>query len=281
MGLRAIFFDAGNTLVFPNLERTLAPLHARGIRPATEKLHAAERAAKHKLDGGELVANGNSVDFNYWDAYYAELLMELGLPDEELKLALIKTSRQSGAWDHVRPGTRHVLEQLRAKYQLGVISNSDGGIGALLHRCGLGECFLSITDSGHVGCEKPDPRIFRAALKTLDVPPSETLYIGDVYSVDYLGARAAGMQALIMDVSDTYVGRDLRAFRIWAIYPRMSAELPSHSRLQRARPGACDEEPHRLVKDHAEYSVVGPALVGEPAHLRSLPRVLLLEAQTT
>jgi putative hydrolase of the HAD superfamily len=209
MLLRAIFFDAGNTLVFPNLERTLAPLHARGIRPEREQLHAAERNAKRKLDAGELAGNGNSVDFNYWHAYYSEVLTQLGLRDEELKLALIKASRQSGAWDSVRPGTREALNRLGAKYQLGVISNSDGGIGTLLHRCGLGGCFLSITDSGHVGCEKPDPRIFRAALNALGVAPGEAVYVGDVYSVDYLGARTAGMQALLFDVAGTYADRDL------------------------------------------------------------------------
>ncbi len=90
-----------------------------------------------------------------------------------------------------------------------MISNSDGGIGPLLHRCGLGECFLSITDSGHVGCEKPDARIFRAALNTLDIAPGEAVYVGDVYSVDYLGARAAGMQALLFDVAGVYAHRDL------------------------------------------------------------------------
>jgi len=209
MPLRAIYFDAGNTLVFPNLERTLAPLHARGVRPEREELHAAERNAKRKLDAGELAGNGNSVDFNYWYVYYSELLTKLGVRDEELKLALIKASRQSGAWDSVRPGTREALEGLRAQYQLGVISNSDGGIGPLLHRCGLGECFVSITDSGHVGCEKPDTRIFRAALSTLEIAPDEAVYVGDVYSVDYLGARAAGMQALLFDVAHTYADSDL------------------------------------------------------------------------
>ena len=209
MPLRAIFFDAGNTLVFPNLERTLAPLHARGIRPQREQLYAAEKVAKHKLDAGELAANRNSVDFNYWHAYYSELLTCLGLQDEQLKMALIKASRQSGAWDFVHPGTREALDNLRNHYHLAVISNSDGGIGPLLHRCGLGECFVSITDSGHVGCEKPDPRIFRAALNTLSLPPDETVYIGDVYSVDYLGARSAGMQALLFDVSQTYAGHEV------------------------------------------------------------------------
>src|SRR5690349_5622977 len=48
--LTTIFFDAGNTLVFANLERTLAALHARGVRPRPEQLHAAERQAKTELD---------------------------------------------------------------------------------------------------------------------------------------------------------------------------------------------------------------------------------------
>ena len=76
--LRAIFFDAGNTLVFPNLERTLAPLHARGLRPTLEQLHAAERAAKHKLDAGELRTQSNSVDYNYWHTYYSQAARFLG-----------------------------------------------------------------------------------------------------------------------------------------------------------------------------------------------------------
>jgi hypothetical protein len=49
--LTTIFFDAGNTLVFANLERTLAALHVRGIRPKPEQLHAAERQAKTELPG--------------------------------------------------------------------------------------------------------------------------------------------------------------------------------------------------------------------------------------
>jgi putative hydrolase of the HAD superfamily len=235
MPLRAIFFDAGNTLVFPNLERTLAPLQARGIAPQREQLHAAERSAKRKLDAGELTGNGNSVDFNYWRVYYSELLAELGLEDEELKLALVQASRRSGAWDSVLPGTREVLEQLRAHYQLGVVSNSDGGIGPLLHRCGLGECFLSITDSGHVGCEKPDRRIFHAALKTMDISADQAVYLGDVYSVDYLGARAAGMNALLFDVSGTYVGRDLPRITTLANVAPALAQIDSGSAAGLAR----------------------------------------------
>lgn len=201
--LTTIFFDAGNTLVFANPKRTLAALHARGVRPAFEQLHAAERRAKTELDRSN-AAGTRYTDRQYWDAYYSSLLAALNIEDSGLHEALVTASRTSGNWDVVRPGTREILLQLAGKYRLGVISNSDGGMENLLRSCGLGECFLGYTDSGRVGCEKPHPAIFRAALQQLSAQPEHSLYVGDVYSVDYLGATRAGMQAMLFDVSGAY-----------------------------------------------------------------------------
>jgi HAD superfamily hydrolase (TIGR01509 family) len=201
--LTTIFFDAGNTLVFANLERTLVALHASGIRPKPEQLHAAERQAKTELDQAN-TAPGPRTDRQYWNTYYSFLLKSLGMEDANLQETLVTASRTSGNWDVVRPGTRESLLKLRRKYRLGVISNSDGGMEKLLRRCGLGECFLGYTDSGHVGHEKPHPAIFHAALQQLAAKPESSLYVGDVYSVDYVGATRAGMQAMLFDVSGTY-----------------------------------------------------------------------------
>ena len=66
-----------------------------------------------------------------------------------------------------------------------------------------------MTDSGNVGHEKPHPAIFSAALNEMKADPAHSLYVGDLYSVDYVGARNAGMQAVIFDVAGTYRGRDL------------------------------------------------------------------------
>ncbi|MGE5206978.1 MAG: HAD family hydrolase [Chlamydiota bacterium] len=201
--LTTIFFDAGNTLVFANPERTLAPLLARGIRPTPGQLHAAERQAKADLDRANSGA-GRYTDLQYWDTYHSFLLTSLGIQDAALHEALVAASRTSGNWDVVRPGTREVLLQLAGKYRLGVISNSDGGMERLLRSCGLGECFLGYTDSGHVGHEKPHPAIFQVGLRQLSAQPESSLYVGDVYSVDYVGATRAGMQAMLFDVSGTY-----------------------------------------------------------------------------
>ena len=89
-------------------------------------------------------------------------------------------------------------------YRLGVISNSDGHMANLFARVGLAEFFETITDSGRVGVQKPHPEIFRAALRSLGVEAEESVYIGDVYSIDYTGARGVGMHAIVMDPFETY-----------------------------------------------------------------------------
>jgi putative hydrolase of the HAD superfamily len=89
---------------------------------------------------------------------------------------------------------------------MAVISNADGKIAEVLTRCEIADCFASITDSGLVGYEKPHPAIFQAALQAMDAMPEESLYVGDVYSVDYLGSTQAGMQAMLFDVAGAYRG---------------------------------------------------------------------------
>ena len=205
MPLRALFFDAGNTLVFPDLARTLEPLAARGLHATQEQLHAAERAAKKRLDAARTSApEDGSVDRQFWDSYYAHLLEDLAHPDPGLRAALVAATRQSVHWSRLRPGTGAALERLGRQYRLGLIANSDGHIAELFHSIGIGDCFASFTDSALVGYEKPDPRIFRAAHHSLGTKPEESLFVGDIYSVDFMGAQGVGMEAVLMDVAGTY-----------------------------------------------------------------------------
>ena len=128
--------------------------------------------------------------------------------DDGMRNALIENTQNSANWDQILPGTRDALERLRRQYAIAVISNADGRIDAVLRRCGICDCFASITDSGNVGHEKPHPAIFAAALREMKADPAESLYVGDVYSVDYVGARNAGMQAVLFDVAGAYRERE-------------------------------------------------------------------------
>lgn len=200
--IKVIFFDVGNTLLFPNRDRVHAPLVERGVGIKTEHLRDLERRTKNKFDS-LMIEDGNH-DHGFWRMFYTQLFAEIGLDDSVLCDRLINNIRDSGNWDQIRSGTRQKLNEIAKHYRIGVISNADGRIDAVLRRCNICDCFLSITDSGLVGYEKPHPEIFVQALKTLNAAPQESLYVGDVYSVDYLGATGAGMHAVLMDVSGAY-----------------------------------------------------------------------------
>jgi len=196
-----IFFDVGNTLLFPNRERIHAPLAQRGLTLDPEHLRDLERRTKNEFDA-LMMKDGH--DHGFWMMFYTRLMKEIGLHDHAVRDQLVTGIRDSGNWDQIRPGTREQLEQIGKQYRIAVISNADGRIDQVLRRCNIADCFRTITDSGLVGYEKPHPEIFRQALASMKAAPQESLYVGDVYSVDYLGATGAGMQALLMDVPGAY-----------------------------------------------------------------------------
>jgi HAD superfamily hydrolase (TIGR01509 family) len=195
-----IFFDVGNTLLFPNRLKILAPI-ASDRHPTLEQWQALERRTKIEFDRG--IESGR-VDHGFWWIFHTYLLDDLNEDRDGLVPELVRNTQDSSNWDQVLPGTRAVLEQIRQKYRIAVISNADGKIENVLARCGIADCFESITDSGIVGFEKPRAEIFEAALRTLNVRADQSLYVGDVYSVDYIGATNAGMQAILFDVAAAY-----------------------------------------------------------------------------
>lgn len=200
--IKFIFFDVGNTLLFPNRERIHAPLAERGLTPDAEHLRDLERRTKNQFDS--LMTRDANRDHSFWQMFYTRLLSEIGLRDDALRDQLVTSIRNSANWDIVLPGTSDQLQRIGERYPIGVISNADGKIENVLAKCDIAHRFRTITDSGLVGYEKPHPEIFRQALKSLDAAPAESLYVGDVYSVDYLGATGAGMQAVLMDVAGAY-----------------------------------------------------------------------------
>jgi HAD superfamily hydrolase (TIGR01662 family) len=201
---RYIFFDVGNTLLFPNRARMLAPLPA-DRHPTLEVWQALERRTKQEFDQE---FTGGKIDHGFWWTFHTHLLQGLNALDDGLRDTLVENTQNSANWDQILPGTHAALERLRKEYAIAVISNADGRIDAVLRRCGIVDCFASITDSGNVGHEKPHPAIFETALREMKAEAAESLYVGDLYSVDYVGARQAGMQAVLFDVAGAYRERE-------------------------------------------------------------------------
>ena len=197
---RVVFFDVGNTLLFPNRARILAPLPEQH-HPTLDRWQNLERRIKREFD--KMVLEG-PVDHGFWWNFYSYLLEEASVSDDNLRSTLVKNTQNSANWDQIRHGTRKSLDRISRDHRISVISNSDGRIVEVLGRCKIADCFQSVTDSGIMGYEKPHPAIFEAGLRRMQAYPEESLYVGDVYSVDYLGARNIGMQAVLFDVAGAY-----------------------------------------------------------------------------
>ena len=206
-----MLFDAGNTRIFLDHDRMAAAVGAalgvpldpgRLAGAAGEAARAAERA--------------RGVDSDRARVYLEALFTGAGMPADrmtEVSECLRRLHGEQHLWCRLDAGTREALDRLRAGgLRLGVVSNSDGRVEEALIAAGLRDCFDVVLDSALVGVEKPDPAIFRAALDALGVAPDEALYVGDLYDVDVVGARAAGMEAVLLVPEAAGHGPDCRRF---------------------------------------------------------------------
>ncbi len=144
--------------------------------------------------------------------FHTSLLEDLGenaSKRDALLPELVRNTQNSANWDQILPGTCEALQRIGQNFRMAVISNADGKIEQVLTRCGIASCFERIMDSGIIGIEKPRREIFEAALEAMQTRAEESLYIGDVYSVDYAGACKAGMHAVLFDLAGAYRDREV------------------------------------------------------------------------
>jgi HAD superfamily hydrolase (TIGR01509 family) len=99
-----------------------------------------------------------------------------------------------------REGAREVLRELRAAgVHVGIVSNiDDDQFEALWHPCGLDELVDAITTSEQAGSCKPHDRIFAIALGKAGQRAADTVFVGDSYPQDVVGARRVGMTTVLI-----------------------------------------------------------------------------------
>ena len=99
---------------------------------------------------------------------------------------------EAGVWD-TYPEVTDVLVELHGRFDLAVVSNFDGRLRMVLEHLGLTKYFSHIFLSSELGADKPDPEIYRRALRLSGRQPEETLHAGDDPERDWEGAIAAGL----------------------------------------------------------------------------------------
>ncbi len=221
-----VFLDVGNTLISIDFDWVARELTTRGLPSDGEMLRRAEAGARPGYAHGlfvEGVPAGTDLFRHYLKTMLVRAPATAGLAPaaleallDQLRPVLRPDGKASLLWKIVMPRVPDALARLRDfGLRLVVVSNSDGTVARSLDQAGLLSLFTLVIDSALVGFEKPDPRIFAAALERAGADPNRTLHIGDLYHADVLGARAAGIRGLLLDpygdwtLDDVPTARDL------------------------------------------------------------------------
>jgi FMN phosphatase YigB (HAD superfamily) len=207
MRFRAVFFDAGETLVhptpsFPELFASI--VGERGYRVESDAVVAAARVVVHRFNEAarhnDLWTTSPDRSRAFWAGVYDAMLAELRLPTGDgLRDALHHgfTDRSNyGLFDDVRP----TLDALRGGgLTLGIVSNFERWLEDLLVELGVHDAFAVRVISGVEGLEKPDPRIYELGLRRAGVDAGEAVFVGDNPEFDVEPPAALGMFAVLLD----------------------------------------------------------------------------------
>jgi FMN phosphatase YigB (HAD superfamily) len=188
---KALLFDFGGTLDaegVPWKERFYRLAREEGLEAPPEVFDRAFYGATDVLEGTIPKAAGfrDTVE-----RVASGLASRLGREE-----ALLRRIGDRFADDSLRQlaESAALLARLSQRYRIGIVSNFYGNLHAVLDEARLTPSIGAAIDSTLVGCKKPDPRIFQAALDSLKAAPSETVFVGDSLKRDMAGARAMGMR---------------------------------------------------------------------------------------
>lgn len=230
MRYELICFDAGFTLIEarrPMQASVAAVLEAEGLPPTAGALHRAWEVADrwfweeyHRPNNDTWSSDARIMAT--WRHYHQLMLGELGVPDADGRIveAVAAAHFDIANWrlyDDVVPA----LEALCALgLPIGVVSDWSSRLGEILGALGVGHYLNFVLASGAAGAAKPEARFYHMAAQAGGVAPGRALMVGDSYQADVLGARGAGMGAVLLDRQGT-------AGQVDAPVIRSLAELPA------------------------------------------------------
>jgi HAD superfamily hydrolase (TIGR01549 family) len=198
-------------LVFPNWTRISATLARHGVLVAPDDLARAEPPAKRQLDDRTKINATNDAGRGW--LYFNLILDRAGVPRSaatDAALAELHAYHEEfNLWEYLPDDVRPALTSLGASgLKLTVVSNANGRLRTLLDRLAIAQCFHCVLDSHDEGVEKPDPKFFQIALERSGARPESTIHVGDLYQVDVVGARAAGLRGVLLDIAGLYGDAD-------------------------------------------------------------------------
>jgi putative hydrolase of the HAD superfamily len=205
--IRSILFDAAGTLF--HLTKTVGDHYVYvgrevGLDLDTQQLERAFQAAWQRMPRRPAI-NGprENDDKGWWRELVGRVFDQVAPSLSELDRdnffeVAYEHFAEAGVWK-LYPEVLDVLEQLRERFQLAVISNFDGRLRLILQNLGISKYFAHVFISSELGADKPDLEIFRRALKVMHLDANEVLHVGDDPERDWKAAKEAGLLVFQLD----------------------------------------------------------------------------------
>jgi putative hydrolase of the HAD superfamily len=205
--IKAVFFDAVGTLF--RLTTTVGDHYAYvggevGLDLDAQNLERAFHTAWKQMPQRAAIDGPRENDDKGWWRELVDRVLEQVAPslseldrDNFFEVAY-EHFAEAGVWE-LYPEVPGVLDQLAPRFQLAVISNFDGRLRLVLQHLGISKFFTHVFISSELGADKPDPEIYRRALKFIDLKPNEVLHVGDDPERDWEAASAAGLSIFRLD----------------------------------------------------------------------------------
>jgi putative hydrolase of the HAD superfamily len=229
-GIRAVYFDAVGTLIFPSppasaVYTQVAGRHGLTIDPAAiSKLLWQQFRVEDDLDRQSGWVTSEERERRRW-----RNIVSAALPgsSDELFEELFRHFAQATAWTVPDDAARTLTELVAAGYRVGMASNYDRRLESVVQgSAALAPVRGRLVISSVVGVRKPGAGFFDAVVASAGCEPGEILFVGDDAENDYLGAIAAGMHAVLLDPKDKHpeVERRVRSLGD-LLQPRPDGEL--------------------------------------------------------
>jgi putative hydrolase of the HAD superfamily len=205
--LKAIFFDAVGTLFY--LTKTVGDHYALvgdeiGLKLDAQQLDRAFHAAWKQMPHRPAIDGPRENDDKGWWRELVDRVLDQVTPslsefdrDNFFEIAYDHFA-EAGVWE-LYPEIMDVLQKLAPRFQLAVISNFDGRLRFILEHLDISKFFAHLFISSEIGADKPDPEIFRRALKFIGLKPNQVLHVGDDSERDWKAASAAGLLVFRLD----------------------------------------------------------------------------------
>ena len=199
--ITAIFFDAAGTLFY--LTKTVGHHYALvgsevGLKLDAHELDRAFFVAWKQMPPRASINGPREDDDKDWWRELVDLVLDQTVPslgeldrDNFFEIAY-EHFAEAGVWE-LYPEVVEVLTKLQPQFQLAVISNFDGRLRFILEHLGVANFFKHVFISSELGADKPDPEIFRRAMKVVDLSPDQVLHAGDDPERDWKAGSAAGL----------------------------------------------------------------------------------------